>query len=304
MEKKANIIRGHKYITIHHSAVSPGASNLSVLKQRARSYERSHKNRAVAKSWPSKTDGKYGFFWISYHYLISKNGDVLQVQNTKFQRIHATDSGRGSKSHNLHGIAICFDGNYQNEAVTQKQIEAAGKLIYDLEKKYKVSFIVRGHKQTALLATSCPGVNMGDNRSGAIHKIIKFTNSYEVKMGGHRHDAARDIVEYVSSYKLAPPPQSKPVPKPAPPKPVPVVLPGREGVEDDAGRPEPAVDSLREFLFKKLTSRKFLVAVLAFLVPVLNRVFDLDFSTDEIWLWITPLLAYLGVEGLRDVSKV
>ena len=169
-------ISGYKYATIHHSAVSPGAKNLAELKVRAASYDRTHGARAQANGWDLKTDGKYGYSWISYHYMIASNGEVLQTQDIKYLRYHATDLARGATSHNLHGIAICFDGNFENEKPTENSLKAAGQLIHDLEKKLGVTLTVLGHKHTALSPTACPGKNLD---AVVKSKIVAYANNPE-----------------------------------------------------------------------------------------------------------------------------
>ena len=165
-----------KYLTIHHSGVLPGASDMTMLKKRATIYDRGHKNIAFTNSWPSRTDGKYGYKWISYHYLVDKKGGVLQTQDIKFARIHASDSGRGSKSHNRWGIAICIDGSYSSESISGKQLQAVSRLIVSIEKnaiRHEFSAI-SGHRETALSPTGCPGNNLHAKLPEIKRQVDKF----------------------------------------------------------------------------------------------------------------------------------
>lgn len=161
-------------VCIHHSAVKPGAENKSELKKRASSYNTTHSK----KSWAAeiKTKGEFGYPYIEYHYMIAKDGYLLQVQDEKYVLYHAGDVFRGASSFNLHGIAIMLDGNYEKETPTDAQMLTLVKLIRDIQARYKIDALVRGHKETSQTATSCPGKNIGISSSGWLKKVIKNVN--------------------------------------------------------------------------------------------------------------------------------
>lgn len=148
-----------KFATIHHSADTPAAKNLPELIKKASKYDAYH----ATKSFAIYTDGRFGYRFISYHWLIAKNGAVLQVQDPKFVRYHASDNVRGAMSHNRYGIAILLEGNFQVETPTDPQLKAAAKIINDWQRKNHTKLTVKGHRETAIpvLATLCPGANMG-----------------------------------------------------------------------------------------------------------------------------------------------
>ena len=54
---------------------------------------------------------------------------------------------------------------------------------------------------------------------------------------------------------------------------------------------------------EKLKSRKFWLALVAAFVAFANSYWDLGFSQDQVWAVIIPLLAYIGIEGLVDITK-
>ena len=54
---------------------------------------------------------------------------------------------------------------------------------------------------------------------------------------------------------------------------------------------------------EKLKSRKFWLALVAGFVAFGNSYWDMGFSQDQIWAVIIPLLVYIGVEGLVDITK-
>lgn len=53
-------------------------------------------------------------------------------------------------------------------------------------------------------------------------------------------------------------------------------------------------------LAKRFSSRKFLVAILAVLLPVINKQTGLDLDPTELIVALTPILAFIGVEGFTD----
>ena len=185
----AKYIQGYKYITIHHTVTTPTATKAD-LPALARSIETYHKTKSYAETY--KTGGEFGYYYIQYHYLFAQDGSYIQVQDTKYQRVHATDTARGESSHNLHGIALATVGNMSTTAPSAALKEGQAQLCAALEKKYGVSFAIRGHKETAVYVkdgvvyypektgvyyTSCPGNYMGTSKSGAIKEIIDRTNA-------------------------------------------------------------------------------------------------------------------------------
>lgn len=53
-------------------------------------------------------------------------------------------------------------------------------------------------------------------------------------------------------------------------------------------------------LKNRLTSRKFLLTILAVLIPLMNRTLNIGLYTDEIVQIQLLFAAYIGVEGIRD----
>jgi len=161
-------------ILCHHSAVAPGADNLSDLRKRLASYEITHAKKSWAEE--TKTRGEYGYSYLAYHIAVAKDGHEIRTQDDKYVLYHAGDNARGKDSFNLHGIAVLLDGNYETEIPTPHQKEALARIIARFERKYKVNVIVRGHKQTSLTATACPGVNIGTHDKGFLKEAIARAN--------------------------------------------------------------------------------------------------------------------------------
>lgn len=53
----------------------------------------------------------------------------------------------------------------------------------------------------------------------------------------------------------------------------------------------------------RLKSRKLILSVVASIVPFLNSTFNLGLDTEQVLTVITPLLAYVGVEGVADIME-
>lgn len=161
-------------ICLHHAAVDGVPADLNALKKRLAGYEVTHSKKSWAET--IKTKGEYGYNYIEYHRAIAGNGHELVLQDDKYVLYHAGDNARGKDSFNLHGIAVLVDGNYMNDKPNALQLEAFARIIARFEKKYKVDVLVRGHKQTSLTGTSCPGTNLGDNTKGFLKDAITRAN--------------------------------------------------------------------------------------------------------------------------------
>lgn len=59
----------------------------------------------------------------------------------------------------------------------------------------------------------------------------------------------------------------------------------------------------KPFDWQRFTSRKFLLALLAILIPIVNQAFNLNISLETIITMLTPLLAFIGVEGWADIRQ-
>jgi hypothetical protein len=159
-------------VAVHHSVYKP-AKNLVELKTQATLFNGWHK----AKSWAEATKTPSAYPYISYHYLMATNGDMLKVTDEKYVKYHSGDSFRGVDSFNEHGIAVCLTGNYENDKPTDAQMKALVLFIRDVEKRYKINARVRGHKETSQSATACPGKNIGTSKSGWLKLVIANVNN-------------------------------------------------------------------------------------------------------------------------------
>ena len=160
-----------KNIAIHHSAVNPPAMNITELKARATSHNNYH--RTKSEGWNNTTPGELGYKWIRYHYMIAQDGSVLQVQDEKYVLYHSSDGATGQ--FNYWGIAIMLEGNYETAQPTDAMMKSLVLLIRDIEKRYNIDPMVRGHKEISA-TTSCPGVNIGTSKSGWLKNVINNVN--------------------------------------------------------------------------------------------------------------------------------
>jgi hypothetical protein len=116
----------------------------------ARSFDRGHRRRG---------------FWrgLGYDFVIdngtqgTQDGDI-EVGRRWFYQIsgaHCNSAGMNSKA-----IGICLVGNFDNEHVSKKQLDALVSLVDDLMHIYNIPiYNIKGHRDIPGEATSCPGRN-------------------------------------------------------------------------------------------------------------------------------------------------
>lgn len=129
-----------KYIVVHHSATDEG---------NALAFYQSHRKRG----WDS----------IGYHFVIDNGSEGKQDGQIEVSPrwvkqqdgAHCKASGMNSK-----GIGICLVGNFNNEYVSQKQLDSLVYLITTMRRYYDIpNRNILGHKQVPGAQTECPGKN-------------------------------------------------------------------------------------------------------------------------------------------------
>ena len=95
---------------------------------------------------------RQGWWGIGYHYYIRKNGEIWRGRPEKWVGSHAGSSN----NYNTHSIGICWEGNFEQEEMTDAQVESGRWLIEDIENRYDIVEIL-GHRDIA--KTACPGKN-------------------------------------------------------------------------------------------------------------------------------------------------
>ena len=100
-----------------------------------------------------------GWSGIGYHFFIRKDGSVWRGRPEDTVGAH-------TKGYNSNSIGICFEGNFETEAMPDAQKKAGIELVAYLKEKYSVES-VKGHGE--LKATACPGKNfpLDEIKSGA-----------------------------------------------------------------------------------------------------------------------------------------
>lgn len=115
-------------IILHHTAVS--------VEQSVETIHNYHKN-------------SLGYAGIGYHFYVRKNGEVYRGRPENAVGAHAYGA-------NTDSIGVCFEGNFEEETMSEAQIKAGQELVAYLKQKYGIS-TVQKHKDVC--NTSCPGAN-------------------------------------------------------------------------------------------------------------------------------------------------
>jgi hypothetical protein len=90
-----------------------------------------------------------GWSGIAYHYYVRKDGKIYRGRPEAWKGGHC-------QNYNAVAIGICFEGNFDNENMTDAQLTAGQLLVADIVKRYP-GIIVGKHSQ--FNATGCPGKN-------------------------------------------------------------------------------------------------------------------------------------------------
>jgi len=118
-------------ITVHHTAggVSETLRDIALW----------HIN---GKQWPG----------IAYHFVISKDGTIYQVNPVDAYTKHNGFNNRGA-------IGVCLQGNFEENYPSSAQIYSLYWIVRDLKNRYPNIRYLMGHKEYKG-ATLCPGKNL------------------------------------------------------------------------------------------------------------------------------------------------
>lgn len=102
---------------------------------------------------------------VSYHYIVKKNGDIVELVNPENIAWHAGriiratwDGVKNGNNPNLYTIGIAYAG-FANEGPTFEQVMSMIRLLHELAEYYKIPLdknTVVGHNQIRADKT-CPG---------------------------------------------------------------------------------------------------------------------------------------------------
>ena len=101
-----------------------------------------HNHHKTANKWAG----------IGYHYYVRKDGSIWRGRPEDAIGAHTI-------GHNSTSIGICFEGNFETETMSAKQIAAGRELIGDILKRYP-GIRISGHRDND--TTACPGKNFPD----------------------------------------------------------------------------------------------------------------------------------------------
>jgi len=102
-------------------------------------------NAQMIHSWHNAR----GWSGMGYHYLVRKENGIVET-GRPIDTIGAHCTGQNSDS-----IGICFEGNFDQEKMTEEQLQTGKELIAYLRGIYGANIKIVRHKD--LMATSCPG---------------------------------------------------------------------------------------------------------------------------------------------------
>lgn len=124
----------------HHSADDYQGKQLAKI-------DAYHKSRG----FPRSNRGYY----VGYHYLIERNGEVVQTRDD-------TEVGAHDQGENHNSIGICLAGNFNKQMPSEAQIKAAAQLIKHIRKQWDIPITrIEPHRWDD--NTDCPGLLLPDN---------------------------------------------------------------------------------------------------------------------------------------------
>lgn len=133
-------------VIIHHSADSTKEPQLEKI-------DRYHRERAFPKS-------SLGY-WVGYHFLIEKDGRMIQTRRE-------SEIGAHDKDENNDSLGVCLVGNFDIELPTDAQIATLGRLLHDLLWRHHLSFwAIEPHRIGD--ATSCYGSRLDNNWARCVY---------------------------------------------------------------------------------------------------------------------------------------
>lgn len=100
----------------------------------------------IVHNYHKNTNGWAG---IGYHFYVRTDGSIYRGRPENMVGAHA--SGNNSDS-----IGICFEGDYNQETMSEAQTKAGQELVAYLKEKYSITKVQR---HSDVCNTSCPGAN-------------------------------------------------------------------------------------------------------------------------------------------------
>lgn len=127
-------------------------------------------HHSARREWSPEDINDYhkskGWKGIGYHFYIRKDGIIYSGRPENSEGAH-------TKGENNSSIGICLEGNFEDEEVTEKQIDSLLNLSVYISLKYDIYKII-GHKDMS--ETLCPGKNFP--LEYVKNRLIKYLKEY------------------------------------------------------------------------------------------------------------------------------
>lgn len=141
---------------------------------------------------------KQGWAGIGYHFYVRKDGSVYRGRPLNAAGAHCAAS---CVNYNFVSVGVCFEGNFENETMSDLQLTAGIEIVEYLKEVYPDAE-VKAHRD--FMGTSCPGVNfpMDKMKSGITTKKLESANDITWELN-HSHFEIQDTDKFVKELEEA-----------------------------------------------------------------------------------------------------
>lgn len=108
-----------------------------------------------------------GWAGIGYHFYVRKNGEIYEGRPETKVGAHCRGSNKAS-------VGVCFEGNFENEEMSDVQLKSGTELVQYLKAKYPNAKIVR---HSDMMSTACPGKSFPFERLEKINTSVPTVTS-------------------------------------------------------------------------------------------------------------------------------
>lgn len=127
-------------------------------------------HHSARKEWSPEGINEYhkskGWKGIGYNFYIRKDGTIYTGRPENAEGAH-------TRGENSSSIGICLEGNFEDEEVTEKQIDSLLNLAVYISLKYDI-YKIMGHRD--VYETMCPGKNfpLKDVKDRVVNSIKEY----------------------------------------------------------------------------------------------------------------------------------
>jgi len=136
---------------------------------------------------------------IGYHFMIGKNGQIYYCRNLK-------NAGAHTFGYNRNSIGIALFGNFDEVMPTEKQITILKKLVFAIEKNYKIRKIY-GHNQAIYKTIKEKYFRVNIPMQNILDIGTKLSYDLFVKQVTEKvlkFDASKSTVDLIKKFKTCP----------------------------------------------------------------------------------------------------